>query len=512
MAMIRSSIGLYLRYSVVATAAVVVLPLVIAAGVTFSVRTGAPVLAALLVGAFLSVSAAILGSWLWKRRPESMDLSFGELMLWSFLRRRAAEEKLEDGAEVLGLDRGGRPLRRTQLSKEQRLKILRDLAHALETKDPYTHGHSTRVEELAAKTAAVMHLSDEEIDELRTAASLHDVGKIRIPTRILRKADHLTIDEQLIVQDHSAVGAWMVAGVSNGNIVTSVRHHHERWDGNGYPDGLSGRDIPLFARIIAVADAYDAMTSTRPYRPSMNRHEALAELEHQAGRQFDPAIVEAFIATAPRRVPLPAFVGLGLLERLVRKTAAWGARLGTGSVASGVASVGAASVLIGSLFAPPAALTSPTPSEHDTNAEIGESETGEDVASADEKVRGGGGKSTKKDKAFGARGRSKTRAEDPAAATEKSRTGGDGTTVMSDTLNRDFAGDDTSSANEENPPPDVGNNPPPGNEGNPEPPEPPEPPGPGHEPGTDPRPDVGRDCPPDHPEQADGPGTVKRCS
>lgn len=510
MAMIRSSIGLYLRYAIAATAAVVVVPLVIVAAVTFSVRTGAPVIAALLIGAALSVIAAVVGSRLWKRRPESMDLCFGELMLWSFLRRRRAEEKLEDGAEVLGLDGGGRPLRRTQLSREQRLKILRDLAHALETKDPYTHGHSTRVEELAAKTAAVMQLSEDEIEELRTAASLHDVGKIRIPTRILRKPDHLSIDEQLIVQDHSAVGAWMVAGVSNGNIVTSVRHHHERWDGHGYPDGLSGRDIPLFARIIAVVDAYDAMTSTRPYRPSMNRHEALAELERQAGRQFDPAIVEAFLATAPRRVALPAALGLGLVERLMRKTAAWGTRLGTGSVASGVASVGAASVLIGSLLSPPAAFTEPIPTGPDSNVE----EAGGTGAAEDENFvatkRGNSGKKSHKKGTAGTRGRSSTRAESDG----RGKAGGanDGTKVMADTLKRDPQGDENSAANEEKPPPDVGNNPPPGKEGNPEPPEPPDPEtGGDHEPGTDPQPDLGSDCPPGHPEQANGPGTAERC-
>ena len=511
MAMIRSSIGLYLRYSLVATAAVVVVPLVIVAGVTFSVRTGAPVFAALVVGAILSLSAALIGSWLWKRRPESMDLCFGELMLWSFLRRRRAEEKLEDGAEILGLDGGGRPLRRTQLSKEQRLKILHDLAHALETKDPYTHGHSTRVEELAVKTAVVLRLSKEEIDELRTAASLHDVGKIRVPTRILRKPDHLTIDEQLIVQDHSAVGAWMVAGVSNGNIVSSVRHHHERWDGNGYPDGLGGRDIPLFARIISVADAYDAMTSTRPYRPSMNRHEALAELESQAGRQFDPEIVEAFIATAPRRVALPAFLGLGLVERLMRRTVAWGARLGSGSVASGVASVGAASVVIGSLFAPPSALTRPTPGADSSSSQV--TEASESSLQGTSHAKKTEGKRAANHKKPGARGRSATEAKDPSRA-GKAKTG-DGTEVMGDTLRKPENNEENSPSDNDNPPTDVGNNPPPGQEGNPEPPELPDPDD-GEkekekEPHTDPQPDLGRDCPPEHPEQGTGPGTAKRC-
>ena len=361
MAMIRSSIGLYFRYSVAATAAVVALPLVIVIGVALSVSTGTPILVAVAVGAGVSVAAALVGSYLWRRRPESMDVCFGELMIWSFIRRRRAEHQIEEGAEILGLDGGGKPLRRMQLTKKQRLKILHDLAAALETKDPYTHGHSTRVEELVAQTAVGLDLTSDEITELRTAASLHDVGKIRVPNRILRKPDRLTIDEQLIVQEHSSVGAWMVAGVSNLNIVASVRHHHERWDGNGYPDGLSGRDIPLFARVIAVADAYDAMTSTRPYRPSMSRQQAIEEIERGSGEQFDPEVVDAFMATVPRRVPLAALVGLGFAGRFLRRGTAWAARYGSGSVAPGVASVGAASVLIASLFSPPVALTKPTP-------------------------------------------------------------------------------------------------------------------------------------------------------
>lgn len=280
-------------------------------------------------------------------------------MIWNFLRRRNAEQELQKGAEVLGLDRKGLPLKRVPMSKQHRLKILQELAGALETKDSYTHGHSRRVERLVAQTAAILNLSEADTRELRTAAALHDVGKIRIPSRILRKPDRLTIDEQLIVQEHAAIGAWMVAGVSNGNIVTSVRHHHERWDGNGYPEGLAAGEIPLFARIIAVADAFDAMTSTRPYRASLDRRQARQELRNESGRQFDPEIVDAFLETAPKRIPLPALVGLGWIGKLLRRSTAWATRTGTAGVAPGVASVGAASVLIASVFAPPTALTLP---------------------------------------------------------------------------------------------------------------------------------------------------------
>ncbi|HYN36106.1 MAG TPA: HD domain-containing phosphohydrolase [Actinomycetota bacterium] len=225
MAMFRSSLSQYLRYALLATAAVAVVPLLVVIAVALTARTQTSILTAGLIGAVLSLLAVGLGSTWWNRRPESLDLSFGELMIWNFLRRRNAEQELQKGAEVLGLDRKGLPLKRVPMSKQHRLKILQELAGALETKDSYTHGHSRRVERLVAQTAAILNLSEADTRELRTAAALHDVGKIRIPSRILRKPDRLTIDEQLIVQEHAAIGAWMVAGVSNGNIVTSVRHH-----------------------------------------------------------------------------------------------------------------------------------------------------------------------------------------------------------------------------------------------------------------------------------------------
>lgn len=504
--MIRSSIGLYLRYCFVATSAVVVIPLLIVVGVALSVSTGTPIAVAVAVGAGLSLIAAVVGSYLWRRRPESMDLSFGELMIWSFVRRRRAEQKIDEGAEVIGLDRGGRPLRRLPMTKQQRLKILHDLAVALETKDSYTHGHSTRVEELVARTASVLELSEEQIAELRLAASLHDVGKIRVPTRILRKPGRLTIDEQLIVQEHSSVGAWMVAGVSNGAVVDAVRHHHERWDGHGYPDGVAGREIPLFARIIAVADAYDAMTSTRSYRPSMTRQQALDEIERGVGRQFDPEIVEAFMATVPRRVPLAALVGLGFAGKLLRKSASWAARYGTGSVAPGVASVGAASVVIASLFSPPAALTRPTPEPQSPNAvvEEGAATDGGDESGSE---RMGRGRHSDRSKPAHKASRASHASESEDAGRE------DANHVLGSTEHRPRRnGYGPASGDPQGPPEGAPpNNPPPSN---PPPVEPPPTEAPEVEDPNvpkDPQPDLGRDCPEVHPGQGSGGGTLKHC-
>ena len=359
MAMIRSSIGYYLRYSLAATFFVLVPPLLVVTAVALTVRTATPLMLAAVGAVTIAVFAAFAGAVWWRRRPESVDVSFGELMLWSFVRRWRAESRAERDAEVLGLDRKGRPGRRINLSAIERLRVLQDLATALEAKDPYTHGHSTRVEHLVGLTAQRLGLSDDECEELRLAASLHDVGKIRVPAYILRKPARLTIDEKLIVQEHSAVGAWLVSDISNGAVSDSVRHHHERWDGNGYPDGLATTDIPLFSRIIAVADAYDAMTSSRPYRPSLDRRSALEELKKKAGVQFDPAVVNAFVEVVPDRSIVAGVVALGGLGPLFRRAAAWSVRTGQGSVAPAVGAVGAASVVIGLMFSPPVALTKP---------------------------------------------------------------------------------------------------------------------------------------------------------
>jgi HD superfamily phosphohydrolase YqeK len=355
MGMMRSSVGRYLRFSLIATALVVVLP---SAGgaITYFGLAGEPRLRwATLVAAGACTAVLMVGTLLWRRRPESADVSFGELMLWRFFKRARAEERLNDSARALGLDLGGRPLRRTQISASERLKILHSLAKALESKDPYTHGHSTRVEHLSVRTAQALGLSESEIQDLKTAALLHDVGKIRIPTRVLRKPSALTLEEQLIVQEHSSVGAWMVSGVSNRRVAMSVRHHHERWDGNGYPDGVAGRDIPLFARIIAVADSFDAMTSERPYRSTMSRDTALDEIHVEAGSQFDPVVVDAFLEAVPRRITVSGLIVPGVAAALVRRALRWTRRIGTTQAAETVAGAGIAALVAASVFLPPAA-------------------------------------------------------------------------------------------------------------------------------------------------------------
>jgi response regulator RpfG family c-di-GMP phosphodiesterase len=170
------------------------------------------------------------------------------------------------------------------------------LANALESRDFGTGAHSIRVQRYAWELTAMVApelLSDPSVE---FGYLLHDIGKIGIPDRVLSKPGPLTPDERFLMETHTTLGAQIVAGVGllDGNGIEIVRHHHERWDGQGYPDGIAGDDIPLSARVFAVADALDAMTSDRPYRPSGDWAAACAEIEAGAGTQFDPAIVAAF--------------------------------------------------------------------------------------------------------------------------------------------------------------------------------------------------------------------------
>ena len=175
-----------------------------------------------------------------------------------------------------------------------RFRAASSLARAVDARDVYTGSHSSRVAELAAKIAQRMSLPGEEIELTRLAGSLHDLGKLAIPEEILRKPGPLTDAERLVLERHPQIGYRMLESLGVDPVADWVLHHHERWDGAGYPEGLPGERIPLGARIIFVADAYDAMTSERVYRSRLTDEEALEELERCAGSQFDPSVVQAF--------------------------------------------------------------------------------------------------------------------------------------------------------------------------------------------------------------------------
>jgi len=179
--------------------------------------------------------------------------------------------------------------------RESFLNAIAALAYALETKDKYTSGHSQRVAEISVSIARELGLSRQNITGLRLAGLTHDIGKIGIRASVLNSPDRLTDAEFQHIMTHSELGEHILAPiVEDGQILKAVRHHHERYDGTGYPDRLSGKQIPLGARILAVADAYDAITSERPYRKAMDSRIAFNIIDGCKGSQFDPEIIDAF--------------------------------------------------------------------------------------------------------------------------------------------------------------------------------------------------------------------------
>ena len=250
---------------------------------------------ALAIGVVMSLAASQVGAALWKSKANS-DLLFNELMLWGWVQRWRSERRLAAATNLLGLP-VGRPAAITggQLSGQEKQRLLTQLTSSLESSDPYTHGHSRRVARLAANIAKQMGLSGGEIAKIRAAGAMHDVGKVETPTAVLHKAGRLTDEEFDIVKRHPVDGSDMVATLDDDELTAIVRHHHERLDGTGYPDGLAGDEIPLGARILAVADTFDAITSTRPYRQANPHKKALDILSTEAGTQLDPNAVKAFI-------------------------------------------------------------------------------------------------------------------------------------------------------------------------------------------------------------------------
>lgn len=175
-------------------------------------------------------------------------------------------------------------------------EIVEAFTAALDAKHTYTRGHSDRVADIAAAMAREMGLTVEEQDFIHVAGHLHDIGKIGIPDCVLLKEGRLTREEYEIIKLHPALGSDILVKVQSLKTVAKViRHHHERWDGGGYPDRLCSLKIPLGARIISVADAYDAMISHRTYRSQLSQDQARNEIKRCQGSQFDPEIVEAFL-------------------------------------------------------------------------------------------------------------------------------------------------------------------------------------------------------------------------
>jgi len=170
------------------------------------------------------------------------------------------------------------------------------LVQSIKKRDPYMAGHTKRVVALSEIIANYLHLSAQEKQNLKIAALLHDIGKIGVEDRILAKEDKLTEAEYKEIQKHPLIGVEIIGNCDHlKDVISGMCYHHERTDGNGYPEGLQDANIPLLARIIAVADAYDAMTTNRPYQRALQSREAIAELQRCTGEQFDEQVVSAFI-------------------------------------------------------------------------------------------------------------------------------------------------------------------------------------------------------------------------
>jgi HD-GYP domain-containing protein (c-di-GMP phosphodiesterase class II) len=230
-----------------------------------------------------------------------LSMPFVFLLAWAYSRAGAA------GAVCLAFPLFGvRQLYKSKIQLEKNSQDLLELmVAAIEARDPYTSGHSRRVARSATVIARIMGLTSRQVERVGVAALLHDVGKIHeVFAPILRKPDRLTPEEWAIMQTHPIKSEELVKKVSQlSDIVKPVRHHHENWDGSGYPDGLMGEEIPLFARIIMFADTMDAMTTDRPYRSAMTETDVIAEFKRHSGRQFDPSI-------AAKILDSPQFRGL----------------------------------------------------------------------------------------------------------------------------------------------------------------------------------------------------------
>jgi HD-GYP domain-containing protein (c-di-GMP phosphodiesterase class II) len=183
-----------------------------------------------------------------------------------------------------------------RVEHQARLRAAENLIRVVDAKDEYTGAHSERVALLVEAIARRFHLDDEFVEQLKLAGRLHDLGKIAIADRVLQKPGRLTPHEERQLAHHPELGASLLDGMDIRPVDVWIRHHHEHWDGSGYPHGLAAEEIPFGSRVILVADAYDAITTDRSYRAASSPDDAIAELRRKAGVQFDPSVVAALEA------------------------------------------------------------------------------------------------------------------------------------------------------------------------------------------------------------------------
>jgi len=265
------------------------------------VKTLGPQMMVIMITAYpeigMVVEALHVGAYDFILKPFDLDLVVFSVK--KALEKKRLEEELEtyrQHLERLVEQKTAKLQKSYRTLKKAHLDSVKVLAEAIDAKDPYTRGHSDRVRKRSLRIAMKLGFSKKRLESLEFGALLHDIGKIGIRDEVLQKQGRLTPEEYQYVQEHPLIGVKIAEGIKFfKDKIPIIRHHHEHFDGRGYPDGLAGKSIPLEARIISVPDAFDAMTSLRPYRREMSQEDALAELEKSKGKQFDPQIVEIFI-------------------------------------------------------------------------------------------------------------------------------------------------------------------------------------------------------------------------
>ncbi len=245
----------------------------------------------------MAVEAMRLGAYDFITKPVTLDLVV--LSVKNALDKKRLEEEVEvyhKNLEKLVEERTATLQQAYRTLKKAHLDSVKVLAEAIDAKDPYTLGHSDRVRRMSLRIAAHLGFAEDRMESLEYGALLHDIGKIGIKDEVLQKQTVLSPREYQYIQEHPLIGVKIVEGVDFfKDKVAMIRHHHEHYDGSGYPDGLQGDTIPLEARIIAIPDAFDAMTSMRPHRNAMALEDVLSELENHKGKQFDPHVLDIFL-------------------------------------------------------------------------------------------------------------------------------------------------------------------------------------------------------------------------
>jgi putative nucleotidyltransferase with HDIG domain len=326
----------YLPLALLTTALVTVVP-AIAAKAALQANDIVSTATSVALAVVLSLVIATAEAAAWKRWRSSREIVFADLMLWGWARRVFYERRLAHAQRLL------REAHRA--GSAAGIETLTHLSRLLEARDAYTHGHSERVMRHAARIARAMSLAPEEVAKVRVAAAVHDVGKLNTPRSVLTNPERLTDAEYEVMKRHAGDGAEMLAEMRAPEIAAMVRHHHERIDGSGYPEGLTGSQIPLGARIIAVADTFDALTSARPYRPASSQKRALKILRDGAGKQLDETAVAAFLGHYSSRRSIAGFAFVAALPQLMLvalQSTSSGLALGVGGLGALVPALGTA--------------------------------------------------------------------------------------------------------------------------------------------------------------------------